>query len=320
MVNYTYDCTTGKKCGKARHTKFSEWYVHLSLTLNSIVGYYVPGLSKCQRLISLHKAFEMFTHQTELLAFLNRDQFKHIVHLKMLLAYGTQIESHYITHRGSAGVLLLLPTAVSSYDKVTYPQTKYVVLMSADDPSVTQQMLDYVPTDCDLLFKFIAPQDRAVVETRFPLQRVTSFLSYTCPPTTPFNHAAEVIVSERINERLYPLYAQNGYMPDELQRHFSTGKALSFAIDVNGDPVSACLAYQNYKNIWEIGGVYTIPTARRKGYAKKLVESALHQLLTNGYMPRYQMHESNVASMRLAETVGLRRFLTVEHYGYSGER
>ena len=54
--------------------------------------------------------------------------------------------------------------------------------------------------------------------------------------------------------------------------------------------------------------------ARRKGYARLLVECALHTLALRQCIPRYQVHEDNHASIRLAETIGLRWFVTMEHW------
>ena len=64
----------------------------------------------------------------------------------------------------------------------------------------------------------------------------------------------------------------------------------------------------------EIAGVYAIPSERRKGYARLLVESALHTLTLRQCIPRYQVHEDNHASIQLAEKIGLRRFVTMDHW------
>ena len=79
-------------------------------------------------------------------------------------------------------------------------------------------------------------------------------------------------------------------------------------------PVAACFAYPNYGNVCEIAGVYTIPSERRNGYARQLVETALHALAHRPYIPRYQVQEDNHASIGLAESIGLRRFVTMEHW------
>ena len=44
------------------------------------------------------------------------------------------------------------------------------------------------------------------------------------------------------------------------------------------------------------------------------VETALHALVRRGDVPRYQVHELNQPSIRLAEALGLERFATIEHW------
>jgi RimJ/RimL family protein N-acetyltransferase len=75
-----------------------------------------------------------------------------------------------------------------------------------------------------------------------------------------------------------------------------------------------CFAEQIYTGIWEIGGVYTAPEHRRKGYARQVVLAALAQLKARLLRPRYQVREDNLASCRLAESIGLVPFVVVEHF------
>ena len=78
--------------------------------------------------------------------------------------------------------------------------------------------------------------------------------------------------------------------------------------------VATCFAYPNFSSVYEIGGVYTIPSERRKGYARLLVETALHRLALRQCIPRYQAHEDNYGSIKLAEALGLQHFVTMEHW------
>ena len=65
---------------------------------------------------------------------------------------------------------------------------------------------------------------------------------------------------------------------------------------------------------WKIGGVYTAPEHRRKDYARQVVLAALAQLKARLLRPRYQVREDNLASCRLAESIGLVPFVVVEHF------
>ncbi len=256
------------------------------------------------------------SHQPELLEFLHRDPLRNIVLLKVLSTYGQHVQTFYFADGAADGVLFLLPTKVTTYESVTYPETDFVVYVTAVSPTITTKMLTAIPTHCNLILKFTSAQDRAVFKQHLPLERFTSFLSYTSAANAQFSPAQEVIISDKIDQKLLPLYHQNGYESAEIESYFTTGNAISFAVFENGEPVSTCLAYQNYGRIWEIGMVYTIARARRKGYARKVVETALSLLLENGRIPRYQMDEKNTPSKQMADRLGLKWFLTTEHYLY----
>lgn len=250
------------------------------------------------------------------IAFLSRDVLRNIVLLKMLHAYAEAIQSTYVEDNSGAGVLLLLPTRVSAFDAQTYPSSEYVVFLSTTGPAVTQALLSHFPTHHNLVFKFLDPTDRAVVERRFRLKRTTAYLSFTCPPGSQFSASNEVIVSNQADERCLDLFAEQGHPSETVRGYFAGGEALAFALYQNNLPRSACFAAVNFGSVWEIGGLYTPPGERRKGYARQVVETALHVLLRRHYIPRYQVHEENHASIRLAESLGLRQFVSMEHYVY----
>jgi predicted GNAT family acetyltransferase len=105
----------------------------------------------------------------------------------------------------------------------------------------------------------------------------------------------------------------NGYAAGEMKAYFDRG-AFSCTVYKGDDPISTCFCFPNFGKVWEIAGVHTVQDHRRQGYARKVVETASSVLLGRDYMLRYQMHESNVPSIQLAESVGLERFLTTEHF------
>jgi RimJ/RimL family protein N-acetyltransferase len=47
------------------------------------------------------------------------------------------------------------------------------------------------------------------------------------------------------------------------------------------------------------------------------VRTALAELGGRGLLPRYQVHDDNIASIRLAESIGLTRFLEITHFLYT---
>ena len=80
--------------------------------------------------------------------------------------------------------------------------------------------------------------------------------------------------------------------------------------------MSTCFVFKNYADIWEIGGVYTASAYRRQGLGTRIVKTAIRTLRDRAKRPRYQVLETNEASIRLAESLGLERFVTTEHYLY----
>jgi GNAT superfamily N-acetyltransferase len=183
-----------------------------------------------------------------------------------------------------------------------------------------RRLLAFVPQGVPLVFKLLADADRQTVAERFALRRATAFVSYTAPAGQRFVPSSSVHVSEAIDEQCFGLYAAQGHSREDLAGYFAGGAAFGCTIYRHTAAVAACFAYPNFGKVYEIAGVYTIPAERRKGYARQLVETALHALELRQSIPRYQVHEENHASIQLAEAIGLRRFVTMEHWLTKGSR
>lgn len=245
--------------------------------------------------------------------FLRRDQLRNIVPLKMLHDHPAEIACFYAEERGSAGALLLLPTHVSPFDRATYPDTDFVVLLATGDQQPAA-LLDRIPASKRLVFKLPGDAERALVERRFTLQRTTAYVSYTLASGAQPPHWNDVIVSDQLDERCLALYEQQGHGRAEVAHLFAVGEAFSCTCYRDDLPVASCLAFRNFEQIWEVGGLFTLPSERRQGLGRRLVETALHELAMRGLTPRYAVHEANQPSRRLAEAVGLRAFVTTTHF------
>lgn len=250
------------------------------------------------------------------LNFLERDILKNIVLLKMLHAYGEQIETHFQQVGDSSAVLLLLPTHAYYYDAQTYPQTEYVVLFSTDDLDANAGLLERIPTDCNMVFKLMDPAVQQLLAPRFQLKPVTSFLSYTNFPSLHFASDPDVRVSESVDDECLAIYDSQGHPSATVGKQFANGEAINYVLRREGKAISACFTYRNYEPVWEIGGVWTDPSARRGGYARRVVATALHSLAQQNRTPRYQVHEANLSSIQLAESLGLTRFVKIDHFLY----
>jgi hypothetical protein len=247
-------------------------------------------------------------------AFLRRDRLRNIVPLKLLRAHQDAIACRYAERSGQSGVLMLLPTLASPFDAATYPETDLVVLLSAEGSAAAEALLDLVPAGRRLVFKLADERIQSAVARRFALHRATAYISYTSPPGALFAPADEVLMSVQPDERCLELFARQGYGRDETLPAFAAGKAFACARYGDHDLLAACFTYHNFEEIWEIGGLYTLPEVRRRGYARQVVLGALHALGERGLKPRYQVREDNLPSRHLAEVVGLTPFVTVQHY------
>ena len=245
-------------------------------------------------------------------AYLKTDALKHIVHLKMIEAYAEHITCRYERRGAQEGALLLIPTPVIPFDAKTYPGSEFVVLLAGSDQGTIGRLVRHIPRQTSLVFKLVDDMTKDAVLRAFPCQRMAAFVSYTAGERR-FRPHPSVVTSAALDERLLPCYQANGYAPGEMEGFFEHG-ALSFTIYDGAQPLSTCFTFKNYDKIWEIGGVYTAPTQRRKGLARLVVETALDAVLSRGYIPRYQVAETNIPSTRLAETSGLTKFVVAEHY------
>lgn len=254
--------------------------------------------------------------QQEAIAFLKRNPLRNIVPLKMLTAYPAVIETRYQATGNEAAALLLFPTTAFAYDRATYPDLDLVVILAATTAEAAATLLPSIPAHKRLIFKLMDSTVRDLLAAHFALQRVTAFLSYTASAIDQFAPHPAVVTTNQVDDRLYPHFAAQGHDADELNRYFADGQARAFTLYQNAEPIAACFTYRNFEQIHEIGGVFTLPSERRKGHAQKVVTTAVHSLLTRGCLPRYQVHEENLPSIALAEQIGLTRFVTVEHWRY----
>lgn len=254
------------------------------------------------------------TDSQPLLTFLNQNPLKNIVLLKMLAAYPADCQCFYAEQGTDRGVLLLLPTPVVPYDRHIYPSTTYLVLLSTTGLAMTEAILPFIPRNCQLICKLMDAHDQIALRQVFHLQRTMAFVSYTAAPGSEFTADAEVSVATQPDEACWAIYGSQGHERASIEPLFALQEAIAFACYADATPLSACFAYRNYGAIWEIGSVYTAENARRQGYARRLVQTALHVLLAQQRIPRYQVHEQNAPSLALAEALGLDRFLTMEHF------
>ncbi|WP_310828786.1 GNAT family N-acetyltransferase [Paenibacillus pedocola] len=247
-----------------------------------------------------------------IMRYLRSNPLKNVTPLKMMTAYRGFIDSYLIEQGEHWGILLLLPASCYSFDKKMYPGADSIVLMDYSSPELVPAIVEHIPRDAKLVFK-LQQAARIAIQENFPLHPVRSFYSYSTEPDQSFSPDEAAIVSEQIDERLLPLWYSNGYTLEEIRHYFQDG-AFSVALYDGLTPLSTCIVFRNEEQIWEIGAVHTAEAGRRKGLAARIVRTALHHTLQRGYTPRYQVQDTNTASIRLAEAVGLTLAVKLEHW------
>ncbi len=237
----------------------------------------------------------------------------------MLAYHNHLVKISYIVNDMAEGILLLFPTSALSYDHQKYGEYKYVAMPVADSPRVMEVLLEHVP-NTNVVFKLIHENDESLVSARFKGTRVRSFLNFSTTNLTQLSPDSEVRISSHLNDGLIEAFGKNGHTPGELIRFFADGGQALSINDEAGQSLSVGMLYRNFNHIWEVAALFTIPSARRKGYSARIVRTALYILRQLGYQPRFVVDDTNIPSIRLAQKVGLERFLRVFHITTNGRR
>ena len=85
----------------------------------------------------------------------------------------------------------------------------------------------------------------------------------------------------------------------------------AFAYYFEGQPVSCCgtMPIGDMKaEIAEVGGVFTLESRRRKGFAKAVVSATTNLILNSGRIPIYGTSDRNLASQHTAISVGYKEY------------
>ncbi len=247
---------------------------------------------------------------------LEREPLRNIVLLKHLEAFPDHTTVHRIERDDGAATMVLLEVAASAYDRRTYPRARYAALISSDGPELTRELVQAVPRQEGVVFKLSSDADRDVVSGDFPhLRRTTAVLSFT--GGRDFARDDTVRITARPSEPVFAYFESQKHGRDWLEPLLRSDRAFICVTGPDEQPHAVCFAFENYRKVWEIGGLYTPPEARGRGHAARVVRTALAELGARWKLPRYQVHDDNIASIRLAESIGLTRFLEITHFLYT---
>jgi ribosomal protein S18 acetylase RimI-like enzyme len=230
------------------------------------------------------------------------------VGLKMLQQVGDS--ANVALREAGAGwaTLITFPSSAFEYDAQNYGDTQIAVLEGSSD-ALELELLARLDGQHAVL-KTQNPAVALAARRRFEARPVAAFVSFTA--SDAHGNALECTTSAALTPALAALFERNGYRESELARHFAAG-ARWFALEHEGAVAAACFVFQNFGRVWEIAGVHTEPSQRRRGFGARVVEAALEHLLAAGALPRYQTSAANAASIALARSIGLVEFLRIEH-------
>ena len=248
----------------------------------------------------------------EIIERLGTEPLANVVLLKHLQAFPQHTRAFQRLSSAGIATLVLLDTAACDYDRKTYPTAAHAALIRSGDAALTEALLSELPADSGIVFKLCCTADRDVVHRHYPLTRKTSFLSFTSPERTSGREG--VTVADSATDAMYVLYRMQDHERGWLSPLLASGRAFTCAIGSGEEPLSVCLAFESYGRVWEIGGVVTRPDQRGRGLGSRVVGAALDELARRGLIARYQVHEDNAASIRLAEALGMKPLLRLTHY------
>jgi hypothetical protein len=232
------------------------------------------------------------------------------------LKYLTQYREHAVVKiagdKAGWAILSSFPTSVLSYDRVVYPQAKVAVFVNGTSENLIYELLNKLPLE-QYVFRLNAPLDLAPLESRYNITRGYIYNSYTGDTLPQPAPTVTVPSQSELTEEAICLFGLNNHDREDLVKHFSHG-ARWFGYIEDNRIKSLCFTYDDYGDYREIGGVRTVDGERRKGYAHIVVYSALKYLLDNHFKPRYVTEEANTNSNALAQNLGMKRFLKLEHF------
>lgn len=256
------------------------------------------------------------TNSRELsIAHLSGNPFDNVLTLKMLSMFPSECVTTLYRDKSGWACRTELDANVSAWDRNEYPLANRIVLLDGNSSSLFGHILQHPPTDL-VVYKVHDQWSKSILCEDPQFNHVNSYHSYSVSPQAHEIAQPDLPAVEQhshYDDEAAALFAASGYVAEEFRLHLDRG-AQWFAVREDKRIASFCLAFQIFGKIWEVGGVLTLREYRRKGFAKAVVSAALGYLHGVKLIPRYQFRNWNSASRRLAESLGLKPRVIVDHY------
>ncbi|MGB9959920.1 MAG: GNAT family N-acetyltransferase [Candidatus Bathyarchaeales archaeon] len=110
-------------------------------------------------------------------------------------------------------------------------------------------------------------------------------------------------------EKLMMLFATNTDRPREsLERNFErVSKTSIYGVFINGELISCASVFIKLPEVWLIGGVYTRPNHRKKGYATLATSAITEEALKNAECASLFVRNDNYSAIRVYEKIGYKK-------------
>lgn len=138
------------------------------------------------------------------------------------------------------------------------------------------------------------------------LRRVTAYLSLTGRVSTP--------VDPQVRSHVQPPAQWQRLMPMASKETLGSGIHFVGGEDLDREVACVVRAWPIHGDIWEVGGLFTAPDSRGRGWATRVVRMAVTHLGDRGLRTRYVVREDNAASLAVARRVGLREYSRLEYW------
>jgi ribosomal protein S18 acetylase RimI-like enzyme len=242
--------------------------------------------------------------QAQAIAYLQRDAMLHAAHLKMLSAHpeAAQGEPIHDAQGILRGASVSLPVAASAFDRESYPQCGLISMPVCDDPQLLLQAIGGQPQARTVWKMF--PELAAVLSSPLRLRRVTAYVSLTGAVTAPED--------PQVRSSTQPPLAWQQLMPFVSAQTLTTGVHFAGGDDVGHAAACVVRAWPIHGDIWEVGGLFTAPQSRGRGWATRVVRTAVSYLGERGLRARYVAREDHAESLAVARRVGLHEISRLE--------
>jgi GNAT superfamily N-acetyltransferase len=242
--------------------------------------------------------------QAQAIAYLERDAMLHAAHLKLLGAHpkAARAEPIHDAQGILRGACVSLPVAASAFDRESYPQCGLISMPVCDDPQLLLQAIGSQPQARTVWKMF--PELAAVLSSPLRLRRVTAYVSLTGAVTAPDDPL--------VRSSTHPPLAWQRLMPIVSAQTLTTGVHFAGGDDVGQAAVCVARAWPIHGDIWEVGGLFTAPQSRGRGWATRVVRTAVSYLGDRGLRVRYVAREDLAESLAVARRVGLHELSRLE--------